>query len=269
VDTLSLHDALPICQSMKSYSKHWIAVAVVATVAALSATGFFMMPKAESLQLTDVKEITLSPTDVAIPRVELNRVKRETKYLCRLDGDQYRLYFIADGTHEDVLGDLPKLTSTSDLSGFTDVMSLSGIITYAFYTKYEAAPLGASKLVASELYALRGNRAQKILANIKPGGINSLDKRIPLAGAYLDDRGNLYVLTLDAMLCVVRNGQVVAKADVSEIGAKRPAIPTMFSDVSNTYFLVPKLSDRDNSMTGFGPVSESQIKGKYKVNLPR
>jgi hypothetical protein len=133
---------------------------------------------------------------------------------------------------------------------------------YASYIKFDAGPLGSATLARSELYVLRGNRAEKIVSNIQPGGINAIDNDdIPLTAAYLDQRGNLYALTMDATLVVIRDGQIVAKGDVSKIGARYPAMPSMFSDATNTYFLV-------GTRRHYGPVREGEIKGKYKISLP-
>jgi hypothetical protein len=238
-------------------------------IAAVLAAIFFIRSNPNYLKLAGVREITLSPTDIVIPRVEVNRVKQNTRYYFRQDGSRYQLYFLTKGTSEKVIGNLPTFTDKPDLEfgGFTDVVSPAGITTYASYEKYKSGWAGSSNLVASELYALKHNRVQKVLSDIKPGGINCVDTLIPLGGACLDQRGNLYVLTGGGMLCVIQDGQIVAKADVSKIGAKQPAFPSMFSDAENTYFLVPKLFNRENSMTGAGPVSESQIKGKYKINF--
>jgi hypothetical protein len=248
---------------MTSYLKKWPVIIVAAVLAAIF---FFIQRQTHSLQAEGVKELTLSPTDVVIPRASVSRAPKGRRYYFEKDGDQYHLFFLTMGTSEKVIGDLPTFTKDSNLEfeGFTDVVSPSGTTTYASYTRYKG-----QDLVVSELYALKGNRAQKLLSNVRPAGINSLDKLIFLDPGYLDQRDNLYVLTRNATLCLVRDGQVIAKADVSGIGAQVPAIPSMFSDADNTYFLVPKLRPSGNSATGFGPVTENQIKGKYKINLPR
>src|ERR1700693_5793149 len=74
-----------------------------------------------------------------------------------------------------------------------------------------------------------------------------------ITGSYLDQRSNLYVLTLDGTLCVIRDGQIIAKADVRSIGVN-PALPSMFSDADNTYLLVPKMLSGKSNLAG--PISE-------------
>jgi hypothetical protein len=254
---------------MTNYLKKWPLIILTIIVALVAASYLIIRPKAHSPELGGVQEITLTPTDVAIPRVDLPWVTRPTNYLFQQDGAEYHLYFRNNDTLEKVIGDMPKFTDKPDLyfRGFTDVVSAAGITTYAYYEKYKTAALGSATLMASELYALKGNRVHKILSDIEPGGINSIDNHMIFLGAYLDRRDNLYVLTQNATLCVIRDGQVVGRADVGKVGAKRPALPSMFSDAENTYLLVPKLFNSENSMTGFGPVSEKSIEAKYKVNV--
>jgi len=224
-------------------------------------------------QLAGVPEFTLVPATVAVPALRQqagsHAAETEARYVIRNEGNAYQLYLADGDSYEKVIGPTPPLTASPDpnFRGFTDVLSPSGTTTYAAYVKYQGAPIDGVKLVASELYALKDNTIEQVLSNLDPAGIGSLDTRIPLGGAYLDWKGNLYVMTMDGTLCVIRDGRVVAKADVTKIGGHRPAIPSMFSDRNGTYFLVPKMLDQDNSMGGLGPKTEAQVRAKYKISL--
>jgi hypothetical protein len=259
---------------MTAYLKKSPIIVIAAVLAVIFV--FFIRANRDSLQLAGVKEFTLSPTDVEIPSVRSQTdrryvAKNSSRYVFRRDGDQDHLFFVNDGTFEKVIGDMPTRTASRDLDfrDFTDVVSPSGITTYFCYVEYKGGWVGSINLVASDLYALKGNRVHKVLSHIQPAGISTyIEKRMSPTGTYLDQRDYLYALTLDSMLCVIQDGQIIAKADVSKIGAKQPALPSMFSDADNTYVLVPKLFDSQNSMGG-GPVNESNIKAKYKINLPR
>ena len=254
---------------MSKQSRIQAGVLLVAVVVAASVS--FIRSKAESLQLAGVKEITLSPSDVVIPRVEVTRVGENKRYYFRKDSFLYHLYFLTKGTSEEVVGDLPTFTKDPqlDFDGFTDVASSTGITTYTTYTTYKTY-IGGFDIDTIELYALKGNRIHKVLSNLRAAGINCQDTLIPIGGAYLDQRGNLYALTRDGVLCVILDGQIVGKADLRKVGVSPPpgqqAFPTMFSDADNTYLLVMKPWGRGRSVSG-GPVNESQVKAKYKVDF--
>jgi hypothetical protein len=228
----------------------------------------FVVRDAGPSPLPGVPEFALVPTTIAIPSGRSPAARRispsDTRYVIRNEGDGNHLFLVDGDSYDRVIGTTPTLVAgaDSDFRGFTDVLSPSGTTTYAIYIKHDGP-----KPIASDLYALTDNRSERILSNVDPAGIGSLDSRIPLGGAYLDWKGNLYVMTLGGTLCVIRDGRVVGQADVTKIGGHRPAIPSMFSNPAGTYFLVPKMLDQDNSMGGLGPKTESETRAKYKISL--
>jgi hypothetical protein len=227
---------------------------------------------AQPTDLVGISELSLLPSDVPIPLQHPLAASRpvppDPRYVVRKDDNGYHLYFIDGDSYEPVTGAVPRLTASPDpnLDGFTDVLSASGTTTYAIYVRYTGASADSLGPTTSDLYALKDDRIERVLSRVDPVGIGSLDARIPLGGAYLDKRGSLYVMTLSGTLCAIRDGRVVAKSDVTKIGGNRPAIPSMFSDHQNTYFLVPKMLDRDNSMGGWGPKTEAQVRAKYRIS---
>jgi len=223
-------------------------------------------------QANDVKVITLSESDVALPsghsQLDLRRVdKRNTNYIFKREGDEDHLYFVTGNDSQEVVGDVPIMKGNqawrhpgSDFSWFIDGPR-GEAVTYVTYTKIR----GEGAAEAADLYVLQGNKMNKLLSHLRVAAINGLDTRTPI-NCYVDKRGYLYALTQDEILYVIGDGRILGKADVSNIGANPPAIPSMFSDDENTYFLVPKLFNSMNSMTSYGFVAESQLKAKYKIN---
>ena len=181
-------------------------------------------------ELGRVKEITLSPTNVAIPayasevweKTPFAREHRNLKYVTR----KKHLYHVENGAFQEVTGDMPLLVDTTTynyhtayFSWFIDVTSSEGIKTYAAYPIYPHAKFSPYVLETSDLYGLNGDRIKKLISHIREGAFNKLD--CPLAiSAYLDKRGNLFVLTDDGMLYVIRDSQIIAKADVAKLGAE-------------------------------------------------
>jgi hypothetical protein len=245
--------------------------AILIALVGLFGVRLFAHPS-QSSELAGISELSLVPTNVAIPLQRVVAASRpvppEPRYVVRKDDSGYHLYFIDGDTYEPVAGPVPHLTASPDpdLEGFTDVLSASGTTTYATYVRYADASADSLGPRTSDLYALKDDRIERVLSQVDPAGIGSVDARIPLGGAYLDKRGTLYVMTMSGTLCVIRDGRVVAKADVTKIGGNRPAIPSMFSDHENTYFLVPRMLDRDNSMGGRGPKTEAQVRAKYRIS---
>jgi hypothetical protein len=245
--------------------------------AVLIAVVFFTRSRLAPSEVANAKEITLSPSDVQLPsaqsqdRLNNKTLAQSERYVIRQDGSQYHLYFVGDGKDEKVIGEMPTLTRIKDNDfRFIDVVSPSGITTYMSYVRFEGGWLGSTNLAASELYALKGNRAHKVLSHILPAGINNIDNRTGLNG-YPDKRGNLFVLTEDGTLCVIRDGQIVGKANVRKIGvppppAGQPAFPSMFSDAENTYLVVRKPWGGGNSVS-VGPVNENEVQAIYRVDF--
>jgi hypothetical protein len=260
-----------------SYVQKWSFV-LVATIGTLAvALFFFIDATAQSSQLARVKELVLSPSDVKLASVQsqlasarANRPVPSTLYSVRQDGSQCHFYFVGGGSPEKVTGEMPKLESPKDVSfrGLTDVASATGVMTYTTYVQYGTLPFGAARLVASDLYALKGNRIHKVVSHIQPGCINGIDKRTLLSGCYVDQRGNLFTITENGTLCVVEGGQIIAKSDVRKIGVRPPLNPSMFSDAENTYLLVPKVIERGKTIFTYGgPVTENEIVAKYRIDL--
>ena len=160
-----------------------------------------------------------------------------------------------------------RLLNPNEFGGFIDVPSSSGVITYTSYAFYNrsngfAGTTGNESLADSGLYVIQGNRIQRILSDMNLHGIWSLDA-YPQSGEYLDKRGNLYVMTLSRVLCVIRDGKIVGKADISRlIGPYAEA--GMFSDNENTYFLVPKMFGEQKSENSF---NEDTTEAKYRIKF--
>ena len=229
----------------------------------------------DDFELMGVRTIALSPSNVQLPNrwplpLSLGRSK-SSQYIFGGDKSGYHLYFVGNSTSQEVIGDpfsseRSKLLNPSNFGGFLDVPSSSGIITYTSYAFYDSVKgiggMGSEVLVDSGLFALQGNRIRRLLRDIDPHGLFALDAH-QNSSEYLDKRGNLFVMTTSRVLCVIRDGHVVAKADVSQLTGAYSK-PGMFSDNENTYFLVPKMFEVRTSLHNF---NEDTTQAKYRIEF--
>ncbi len=267
--------AVPFCAGIGVLCRRWLAGVIVGAAMGIALVVLIMLYWLFRLDLVDlgvnkqpfrlwgVPAISLSPTEVAVPSVRAQLARNDVVVSSRYAVRSGDLFFVAGGLQEKVVGDVPPSMSPSDINArsMTDVASPSGITTYLSYVEYKSG-MFSPQLARSDLYAISGNNAQRILPNVRPGGLNRVDKQIALKGAYLDKRGLLYVATMDGMLCAIHDGRVIGKVDLGTLGVKAPAIPSIFSDAENTYLLVPK-----DGTVHVGVVSESDIRSKYKLEL--
>lgn len=213
----------------------------------------------------------LTPVNVVlrvIPVRQQDSLPSDSRYVFRREAGHDVLY-IVDGTPQQVVGDVPEVTPVfpgetpgAGFSRFVVVATAHDTSTYATYVRFRSTFTGGSATAVSNLYMLRGREMRLVVSDIDPGALQSLDRR-SATSVYVDARGNLFALTSSGMLCLVRAGRVVATIDVHAVGGVRPAMPGMFSDAANTYFVVPKLHDSENSMV----IGERTTAGRYRVGL--
>lgn len=256
----------------------WSFVSVATIGALIAAVLLIIEATAHSLQLEGVREVALTSTNIKLASVQAqlastraNRPVSSTLYSVRRDGAQCHIYFVHDGLFEKVTGEAPQLASPKDTNfrGLTDVMSSAGVTTYATYVKFAPLPFGDARLVASDLYALKGNRIHKVVSHIRPGCIHGIDRLTLLSGCYVDQRGNVFTMIENGTLCVIKEGQIIAKADLRKLGVRPQENPSMFSDAKHTYLLVPRvmISENGTYATHVGPVTEKEIIAKYRIDL--